>query len=237
MSIYKFFNAAIKFNASDIFISSGKPPSFRVNGAISLAENIPPVEKETIDSFRKESLSPDAEKRYAATGGSDCSIEHDGNRFRINFYESINGPCLVARPIKDGSNCDFASLNLPEKIMTKIASNHRGMIIVTGTTGSGKSTTMSAIINYINSNMNKHILTLEDPIEFIHQDKLSLISQREVSNTEGGFSEALRYALRENPDVIVIGEIRDAETVQTAVSAALTGHLVISTMHTSVQTR
>ena len=233
MSIYKFLNAAIKFNASDIFISSGKPPSFRINGAISLAENIPPVEPDTIVSFRKESVSPEAEKRYAATGGTDCSIQHDGNRFRINFYESINGPCLVARPIKDGSSCDFAALHLPEKIMSQIASNHRGMIIVTGTTGSGKSTTMSAIINYINNNANKHILTLEDPIEFIHQDKLSLISQREISNTEGGFSEALRYALRENPDVIVIGEIRDAETVQTAVSAALTGHLVISTMHTA----
>ncbi len=233
MSIQKFFSAAIKFNASDLFISNGKPPSFRVNGAISLAENIPPVKKEDVDAFRKEHITDTAEEQYKLSGGADSSVEIDDHRFRVNFYESINGPCLVARPIRNGSTCDFATLNLPEKIMTKIASSSRGMVIVTGTTGSGKSTTMGSIINYINNNMNKHILTLEDPIEFIHKDKLSLISQREVGSTAGGFSEALRYALRENPDVIVIGEIRDAETVQTAVSAALTGHLVISTMHTS----
>ena len=233
MSIKKFFDAAVKFNASDLFISSGKSPGFRVNGAISLAENIPPIQPEVISEFRKNCLSAGAEEKYSASGGMDCSFLHSGHRFRINFYESVNGPCLVARPIRDGSSSTFASLGLPEKIMTQIATLSRGLVIITGTTGSGKSTTMSAIINYINYHMNKHILTLEDPIEFIHQDKLSLISQREISNTQGGFPEALRNALRENPDVIVIGEIRDAETVSTAISAALTGHLVISTMHTS----
>ena len=233
MSIRKFFDAAVKFHASDLFISSGKAPGFRVNGSISLADNIPPVTPETITEFRKSCLSASAENQYSATGGADCSFSNSGHRFRINFYESVNGPCLVARPIHDGGSNTFASLGLPEKIMAQIASMPRGMIIITGTTGSGKSTTMSAIINHINSNMNKHILTLEDPIEFIHQDKLSLISQREISNVRGGFPEALRNALRENPDVIVIGEIRDAETVTTAISAALTGHLVITTMHTS----
>ena len=233
MSLRKFFDAAIKFKASDLFISAGKSPAFRVNGAISTAENVPPVDSVLINSFRKELLTEAGEDNYAATGGADCSFVNGDHRFRINFFDSINGPCLVARPIREGSECDFAKLNLPEVIMQKIAKNARGMIIVTGTTGSGKSTTMSAIINYINSTANKHILTLEDPIEFIHRDKYSLISQREIGQTSGGFNEGLRNALRENPDVIVIGEIRDAETVNTAVSAALTGHLVISTMHTS----
>ncbi len=233
MSLRKFFDAAIKFKASDMFISSGKSPAFRVNGAISTAENVPAIEAERIHSFRKEILSESGEEKYAASGGADCSFVNNDHRFRINFFDSINGPCLVARPIKEGSECDFAKLNLPQNIMSKIAKSPRGMVIVTGTTGSGKSTTMSAIINYINATSNKHILTLEDPIEFIHKDKYSLISQREIGQMTGGFSEALRNALRENPDVIVVGEIRDAETVSTAVSAALTGHLVISTMHTS----
>ncbi|MBE6359347.1 MAG: PilT/PilU family type 4a pilus ATPase [Lentisphaerae bacterium] len=233
MSLQKFFDAAVKFNATDLFLSSGKAPGFRVNGAISPAENIPPVPAEDITLFRKECLSAAAEESYCETGGADCSYICNQNRFRINFFESINGPCLVARPIKDGSSCSFSSLNLPEETMKKIASTQRGIIIVTGTTGSGKSTTMSAIINFINENMNKHILTLEDPIEFIHHDKRSLISQREVGTVKGGFNEALRNAMRENPDVIVIGEVRDPETVNTAVSAALTGHLVLCTMHTS----
>lgn len=233
MNIESFFDAAVKFKASDLFLSAGKPPSFRVNGAISKAENIPPLTADDLNAFRSSVISKEGENNYSQTGGADASFQHNGNRFRINFFASVNGPCLVARPIKDGAGTSFASLNLPENIMQKIASTPRGMIIVTGTTGSGKSTTMSAMINYINTHMNKHILTLEDPIEFIHQDKASLISQREIGNLKGGFPEALRYALRENPDVIVIGEIRDPETVSTAIAAALTGHLVISTMHTS----
>ena len=190
MSIRKLFEAAIKFNASDLFIGSGKPPSFRISGAISMAENIPPTSPETINTFRQECIGETGEAEYLATGGMDCAFAHAGSRFRINFYDSINGPCLVARPIRVGSTCDFATLSLPVEIMTQIATIPRGMIIVTGTTGSGKSTTMSAIINYINNNFCKHILTLEDPIEYIHQDKLSLISQREVGKLKGGFAAA-----------------------------------------------
>ncbi|MBR7130456.1 MAG: PilT/PilU family type 4a pilus ATPase [Lentisphaeria bacterium] len=233
MSIRKLFDAAIKFNASDLFIGSGKPPSFRISGAITPADNIPPTSAETIDTFRKECIGETGEKEYLATGGMDCAFAHNGNRFRINFYDSINGPCLVARPIRVGSMCDFNTLHLPVEIMTKIAEIPRGMIIVTGTTGSGKSTTMSAIINHINNTASKHILTLEDPIEYIHHDNLSLISQREIGKLKGGYASALRNALRENPDVIVLGEIRDQETVMAALSAALTGHLIICTMHTS----
>ena len=233
MEIKKFFSAAIKFNASDMFINSGKVPSFRVSGVISQANNVPPVEAETIHEFRKECLTASAEEKYNKFGSYDCSYALDNRRFRINFYDTINGPGLVARLIREGSSCTFESLNLPADTMKKIASTPRGMIIITGTTGSGKSSTMGALINYINQTMSKHILTLEDPIEFTHEDRCSLISQRDLSNTDGGFQEALRYAMRENPDVIVIGEIRDSETVNAAVAAALTGHLVISTMHTS----
>ena len=233
MNISKLFEAAVKFNASDIFISCGKSPSFRINGSISSAANIPEIDSESIDIFRKECLGTAAESGYRESGGADSSYSINGNRFRINFFDSISGPCLVARPLRNGTECDFSQLNLPVSIMQKISSTPRGMIIITGTTGSGKSTTMSAIVNFINSTMSKHILTLEDPIEYIHSDKSSIVSQREVGRTKGGFVEALRNAMRENPDIIVVGEIRDAETLSTALSAALTGHLVISTMHTS----
>ena len=233
MDINKLFEAALKFNASDIFISCGKSPAFRITGEISFAENIPTVDKESVDTFRRNCLGMQMEKAYEETGGADVSYSLKNNRFRINFFDSVNGPCFVARPIHAGNDCDFAKLNLPVETMQKIASSERGLIIITGTTGSGKSTTMSAMINYINSTASKHILTLEDPIEYIHQDNLSIISQREISKFKGGFSEALRNALRENPDIIMVGEIRDPETLNAALSAALTGHLVISTMHTS----
>ncbi|MBE6355477.1 MAG: PilT/PilU family type 4a pilus ATPase [Lentisphaerae bacterium] len=233
MDIKKFFNAAIKFGASDMFVNSGKVPSFRVNGIISRANNVPPVETADLEAFRNECLTPAAREKYELSGSYDCSFAIDNRRFRINFLESVNGPGLVARLIREGSSCTFESLHLPADTMKKISALQRGMVIITGTTGSGKSSTMSAIINCINQTMDKHILTLEDPIEFTHEDKMSLISQRDLSNTAGGFIEAMRYAMRENPDVIVIGEIRDAETVNAAISAALTGHLVISTMHTS----
>ena len=232
-NVIKFFNAAIRFNASDLFLSSGKPASFRVNGSISRAENAPPADAAEIEEFRRGLIGERGEKEYEATGGFDCSYSIDDARFRINFFDSMNGPCLVARQIHSGDLCTFESLNLPVETMSRIASTPRGMVIITGTTGSGKSTTMGAIINYINSNMNKHILTLEDPIEFVFHDKVSLISQREISRISGGFSEALRSAMREKPDVIVVGEMRDTETVNTALAAALTGHLVISTMHTA----
>ena len=209
MDITKLFEAALKFNASDIFISCGKSPAFRITGEISFAENIPTVDRESIDFFRKNCLGMQMEKSYEETGGADISYSLKNNRFRINFFDSVNGPCFVARPIHAGADCDFAKLNLPVETMQKISSFERGLIIITGTTGSGKSTTMSAIINHINSTASKHILTLEDPIEYIHQDKLSIISQREISKFKGGFSEALRNALRENPDIIMVGEIRD----------------------------
>lgn len=232
MDIRKLFELALKYKASDLFVSSGKHPGLRINEEISFTENIPGIDPEVIDHFRQSCLSASAEKNYQETGGADASFCIGENRFRINFFDSINGPCLVARPIRNGADCNFADLSLPQKTMQEIASNRRGLVIVTGTTGSGKSTTMSAIINFINSTANKHILTLEDPIEFIHKDRLSIVSQREIGKLKGGFAEALRNAMRENPDVIVVGEIRDADTVSTAISAALTGHLVIATMHT-----
>ena len=233
MDINKLFEAALKFNASDLFISCGKSPAFRISGEISFADNIPPADKESIDRFRQNCLGLKIEAAYEETGGADVSYSLNGNRFRINFFDSINGPCFVARPIYAGADCDFGRLNLPEKTMQEIASSERGLVIITGTTGSGKSTTMSAMINYVNSTTSKHILTLEDPIEYIHQDNLSIVSQREISRFKGGFSEAMRNAMRENPDIIMVGEIRDPETLSTALSAALTGHLVLSTMHTS----
>ena len=223
---------ALENKVTDLFISSGKVPSCRSGGEMLQVE-FPEITPEEINQFRISLIGTAGEEKYTHTRGYDISYIYDPqNRFRMNFFETVNGPCFVARPIRMGGKLDFEKLGLADTIR-KIAMLERGLVLVTGTTGSGKSTTLTAMIDYINSNSRKHILTLEDPIEYLHQDKLSLISQREVDALGSGFGEALRNALRESPDVIMIGEMRDLETMQIAVTAAQTGHLVFSTLHTS----
>ncbi len=230
---------AVASGASDLFVTAGKVPSFRIKGELVLMEEHPPVPAGEVDVFRRSVIGEDGENRYLVSSGFDASFAvTKTERFRINFFTTLNGPGFVARPILLGSSIQFQNLNLPE-ILPELCSVSRGIILVTGSTGCGKSTTLSAMVNYINNHFRKHILTIEDPIEFMHSDKLSLVTQREIdSSRSGGFARALRFALRENPDVIVIGEMRDMETIQVAVTAALTGHLVISTVHTtdSIQT-
>ena len=224
---------AIENNASDCFISTGKPVAFRVLGEVVSAD-AEPVEAGAINNFRLKVIGVRGNEKYRESESADSSYRtDDGLRFRINFFETLNGPALVARPVRDGGNLDFSALSLPEDVMAQIASRSRGLIIVAGSTGSGKSTTLASIINYINNNMRKHILMLEDPVEFTFVDNLSIINQREINSFNKGFVPALRAALRENPDCIVIGEMRDNETMSVALSAALTGHLVITTLHTS----
>ena len=224
---------AIENSASDCFISTGKPAAFRVMGDV-ISADADPVEASAINNFRLKVLGVRGNEKYRESETAETSYcTEDGLRFRINFFETLNGPAFVARPVRDGSDLQFSALSLPEDIMAKIASTSRGMIIVAGSTGSGKSTTLASIINYINVNMRKHILTLEDPVEYTFADNLSIINQREISSFNNGFVPALRAALRENPDCIVIGEMRDSETMGVALQAALTGHLVITTLHTS----
>ncbi len=225
---------AIAQNASDVFITAGKPPSLRVLGEVESDPDYPPISAEAVDEFRKSIIGVDGEKKYREKGGYDASFAiSPTERCRLNFFTSLSGPGFVARPIRLGASMSFENLMLPEESMAQISSLARGIVIVTGSTGSGKSTTLSAIVNYINHNFKKHIITIEDPIEYMHSDIMSLVTQREVNELGAGFPEALRNALRENPDVIVVGEMRDTETMQVAITAALTGHLVITTVHTT----
>lgn len=224
---------ALEKNASDLFLTADKKPSYRIGGNVVFLPDGIPVPGSEIDRFRLQVLRPEMEASYQHVGTADASWSFPtGERFRLNFFTSANGPAIAVRPILSGNQLDIETLNLPP-ILETLCREPRGLILITGSTGSGKSTTLGAIINQINQTQEKHILTIEDPIEFLHVNQKSLISQREVSSHSGGFSEALRSALRENPDVIVIGEIRDLDTMQAALNASLTGHLVISTLHTA----
>ena len=232
MNIENCFYDAIELEASDLFITSGKVPSFRVNGTVLPPEDGVVISTEEIISFRSTLLDDFRMQEYRKSSGADSSFELEGKRFRINFYETVTGPAFAARPIKSGAECTFEQYNLPAKVFADIAMLQRGLVLITGSTGCGKSTSMNSIINHINSTRNCHILTLEDPVEFIHEDRLSLISQREAGSIAGGIVTAMRDAMRENPDIIVVGEMRDTDTISAAISAALTGHLVLGTMHT-----
>lgn len=217
---------------TDIFFTTGKIPYARINGNVAECNNVGIIQAEDLIKFRNFYLTPEMQKTYQDKGAFDIGFELNGKRFRANFYETISGGATVIRPLKSGNELSFESLGLPPAIKD-LAKTEHGIILLCGTTGSGKSSTLGAIINYINQNYNRHILTLEDPIEFVYTDNMSLISQREILDGQSSFSEAMRAAMRENPDVIVIGEIRDTDTMQAAINAALTGHLVISTIHTA----
>ena len=218
---------------SDLFLSAGKIPAMRIHGQVVPQEKFAPVTAEELEQFRIRMLSPANEKFYQEKGSADSSgTLPSGERFRLNFYTTVSGPAAAIRMIYSSRDLKFSTLELPPQVEA-LAGESRGLILVTGTTGSGKSTTMAALINEINRTRKSHILTLEDPIEYLHQDILSRISQREIDSHTMGFGEAMRGAMRENPDVIVIGEMRDLETVSAALGAALTGHLVIATLHTS----
>lgn len=220
-------------DVSDIFLNAAQIPHLRQSGMV-VENGIAPVSADDINNFRKRVVSDKLEQVYAETGSVDCAVVlEDNQRCRLNFFETEKGPAVVVRPVKDGNSITFERLGLPAVLKDIVRNNRGGIILVTGATGSGKSSTMAAMINEINHNQHKHILTIEDPIEFVYRNDKSLIAQREVANHTQSFPEAIRNAMRENPDVIVVGEMRDIETMQAAINAALTGHLVISTVHTS----
>ncbi|HEY9818290.1 MAG TPA: type IV pilus twitching motility protein PilT, partial [Candidatus Obscuribacterales bacterium] len=215
---------------SDIHVGVGETPRFRNRGEIDTTE-YPVTDENTFFSWLGEVLSDQEIQRFKDTLDFDGAAQYDFARVRINIFDSIRGPAMVMRliPMKI---LTMEQLNLPP-VFKDICHYHKGLILVTGPTGSGKSTTMAAMIDYINKEMPKHIITIEDPVEFVHQSRKALIKQREVGIHTLKFDNALKASLREDPDIILVGEMRDKETISTALKAAQTGHLVIGTLHTN----
>ncbi len=230
MDLTELFLQMDAIQASDLFLSVGKRPAVRVVGSV---EELPiePVSQEDMSAFVAAHLPAGTRERLERERDLDLGVSLDEtSRFRINLSYQRGKPSMAVRRVPSGA-LQFADLLIPETV-GRLADSPRGLILVTGATGTGKSTTMAAILHYINASYRKHIVTIEDPIEFYHRDRLSVVSQREVGTDTVDFAHALKAVVRQNPDVIFIGEMRDLETIRTAISAALTGHLVITTMHT-----
>jgi len=215
---------------SDVHLGVGEVPRFRDRGEISNTD-WPETDRETFFSWLQEILKDEEIREFEETLDFDGATQYDFARVRINIFDSLHGPAMVLRliPLKI---LTMEQLNLPP-VFKDICHYHKGLILVTGPTGSGKSTTMAAMVDYMNKEMPKHIITIEDPIEFVHRSKKALIKHREVGIHTRKFDNALKAALREDPDVILVGEMRDKETVNTALKAAQTGHLVMGTLHTN----
>ncbi|MDH3213191.1 MAG: type IV pilus twitching motility protein PilT [Myxococcales bacterium] len=231
MDLNEILKIALKGGASDIHLKIGLPPMFRLDGALVPLKN---GERLTIDDIQKMSsqiMNPVQKQRFEETREVDLAYGIPGlGRFRVNAFQQRGSIGVVFRVIPFGVKT-LESLHLP-KIISKIAMEQRGLVLVTGTTGSGKSTTLAAMIEHINANRTCHIMTIEDPIEFLIRDRRSIVNQREIGVDTLSFSSALRAALRQDPDVVLVGEMRDFETIETAITAAETGHLVMSTLHT-----
>ncbi|MDQ8044213.1 MAG: PilT/PilU family type 4a pilus ATPase [Solirubrobacteraceae bacterium] len=224
--------ALVESGGSDLHLKVGLPPMMRLHGDLVPFEGAPPLKNEdTRNAARAVIVDPSKYEEFADEHEVDLSYSIPGSgRYRFNIFMQRGAISIVARAIPEEIS-PLSSLSLPEAIR-ELAEEERGIILVTGTTGSGKSTTLAAMINHINEEMSKHIITIEDPIEFVHGDKRSVLNQREVGLDTKSFGQALRRVLRQDPDVILVGEMRDTETVHTALSAAETGHLVFSTLHT-----
>lgn len=222
---------SVSKGASDLHISTGSPPLMRVDGEIIKA-GTDVINAAQVQAMIQSVLSVDEETAFNKNKEADFAYQVKGlARFRVNAFYHQYGPALVVRVIPE-SVLSLLDLSAPA-ILTEIADAQHGLVLVTGATGAGKSTTLAAMVDHINSHRRQHILTIEDPIEFVHTNKLALISQREVNRHTKSFNAALRSALREDPDVILVGELRDIETMRLALTAAETGHLVFATLHTT----
>jgi twitching motility protein PilT len=232
LAIEDLIAAVVRLGASDLHLKPDSPPILRVHGALGRLDDYGTLSKEDVLGLLYQMLvDPNRLERLHRSGAVDFAYDSDqGIRFRVNAFQERGQFSIACRPVPDFIK-SFEELNLPP-VLSQIADEERGLILVTGTTGSGKSTTLAAILDWINERKAKHIVTVEDPIEFVHRDKTSVMAQREVGRDTPSFHEALRYVLRQDPDVILIGEMRDEETVRTALTAAQTGHLVLSTLHT-----
>ena len=215
---------------SDFHLRAGSPMAYRQTGEIIKVEDTPVTAQDLKDLISMNCNETEAE-RFDTTHELDSAVMLSGLRFRANFYKTINGPAAVLRRV-ESKIPDMDQFNLPQTLYD-IVDFHKGLVLVTGPTGSGKSTTLAAIVNEINKTRTSNIITVEDPVEFIHKDNRSIVSHREVGKQTQSFAAALKAALREDPDVILVGEMRDLETVSLALTAAETGHLVFGTLHTS----
>ncbi len=225
----------VQRNASDLLLKVGRPATIRVNGEL-VALDTQPLKPEELKSLAEQIMTPRQVKEFAEHKEADFAIGVPGvGRFRTNVYQQRGTVAFAFRSIPYEVKT-IRDLNLPP-VLEELALKPRGLVLVTGVTGSGKSTALAALINHINLNRRVNVITIEDPIEFLHRDNLANISQREVGNDTLSFSAALRHVLRQAPDVILIGEIRDMETLDTALKAADTGHLVFSTLHTTDATQ
>jgi twitching motility protein PilT len=231
MDIAELLAFSVKNNASDLHISAGLPPMIRVDGDIRRI-NVPALDHKTVHSLIYDIMNDKQRKDYEEFLETDFSFEIPNlARFRVNAFNHNRGAGGVFRTIPS-TILTLEELGCPT-IFREVADQPRGIVLVTGPTGSGKSTTLAAMMDHVNNDRFEHILTIEDPIEFVHESKKCLVNQREVHRDTHGFNEALRSALREDPDIILVGEMRDLETIRLALTAAETGHLVFGTLHTS----
>ncbi|MCR9277984.1 MAG: type IV pilus twitching motility protein PilT [Pseudomonadaceae bacterium] len=231
MDITELLAFSAKQGASDLHLSAGLPPMIRVDGDVRRI-NLPPLEHREVHSLIYEIMNDKQRKDFEEFLETDFSFEVPGvARFRVNAFNQNRGAGAVFRTIPS-KVLTMEDLGMGQ-VFQDISMTPRGLVLVTGPTGSGKSTTLAAMVDYINDNRYDHILTIEDPIEFVHESKKCLVNQREVHKDTHGFNEALRSALREDPDIILVGEMRDLETIRLALTAAETGHLVFGTLHTT----
>ncbi len=230
MDFLQIVSDGVARHASDIHLSANNRPAYRINGKMHFLD-VPALTQEEADGMIRQCLPHEKYEEFRKTGDMDASAEISGcGRFRINAFRQVRGDTLVMRII-NAATPEISELRLPASI-SRVLELQDGLVLVTGPTGSGKSTTLAAIINEFNKNRHCHIITIEDPIEYLHTPKNSIINQREIGADSVSYARALKAALREDPDIILVGEMRDLESISIAVTAAETGHLVLSTLHT-----
>jgi twitching motility protein PilT len=233
--IVKLLDKVVEVQGSDLHLRVGRPPTLRVNARMG-SMNGPPLTPEDTAELVKALMPPRSALEFKEKGGTDFGMAHgDAARFRVSVFRERGNCGMVAR-LLPSRILSFEQIGLPEHVR-QMLHRPRGLILVTGPTGSGKTTTLATMLDYINTNMDKHIVTIEDPIEYYHPHKKGIVTQREIGNDVGTFQEAMRRVLRQDPDVVLLGEMRDLETIRTAVTAAETGHLVLATLHTTGSAR
>jgi twitching motility protein PilT len=232
MDLNEVLLVALNNRASDIHFKVGQAPLLRIDGELLQLKDYPALDASQIAKIAYQIMSERQRERFLREMEIDMGYGISGlGRFRVNIFQQRGTIAIALRVIPFGIK-GFEELNLPVEVMEQISREVRGLVLLTGTTGSGKSTTLAAMIEYINNNRRSHIITIEDPIEFLHRDQKGIVSQREIGTDTDNFAQALKMALRQDPDVILVGEMRDFETIETAILAAETGHLVLSTLHT-----